>query len=108
MKLEESMLPESKMDRFVFLGAIPVVAAVMGSVVGALMQAQACSVVGASEIQSLLLNAQLTGIQKIEFMKQYMEVTDRPWGLARSVVSFLTISGTMVVGVFATNGGFRR
>ena len=72
------MLPETKLDRFIYLGAVPVLAAMLGGVAGALIQAEACSVVGASEIKALLVNAQLNGTQKIQFMKDYMELTDRP------------------------------
>ena len=102
------MLPETKVDRFIYMGAVPVLAAMLGGVAGALIQAEACSIVGASEIKALLVNAQLNGAQKIQFMKDYMELTDRPWALARSVVSFITFSGASAIGLFAASGGFRR
>lgn len=102
------MLPERKIDRVFYLGVIPVLAGVIGSVVGALMQAQSCSVVGATEIKSLLENAQLNGQQKIQFMQDYLQLTDRPWVLARNVVTFLTFTGSAMVGLFIASGGFKR
>lgn len=102
------MLPETKTDRFISMGVIPVLAAVFGAAAGALMQAQSCSVVGATEIKALLTNAQLDGTQKLEFMKTYLELTDRPWALARSIVGFVTFAGSIGLGLFAAAGGFRR
>jgi hypothetical protein len=102
------MLPETTKDRVIYLGVIPVLAAVLGSVGGALFQADSCSVTGIGELQALVQNAQLTGAQKIEFMKQYMELTDRPWSVARSVVSYTAGFCMAALGLFAGSGGFRR
>lgn len=102
------MLPETKLDRVIYMGAVPLLAAMLGGVAGALLQAQSCSIVGASEIKALLENAQLNGAQKIQFMKDYLELTDRPWSLARSVVTFVTSAGTLALGFFAASGGFSR
>ena len=103
-----TMLPENRLDKIIFLGVVPVLAAVLGAVAGALMQAQSCSVVGASEIRELLQNAQMNGVQKLDFMKTYLELTDRPWSIARSVINFLTFSGTIIVGYFFVSGNFKR
>lgn len=102
------MLPERTRDRVIFLGVVPILAAVAGSAFGALMQAQACSVVGATEIKALLENAQLNGAQKLEFMQQYMQLTDRPWSLARSVMTILTFSTGAAIAWLTFSGGFRR
>ena len=105
---ETQVLPETKLDRFIYMGAVPLLAAMLGGVAGALLQAQSCSIVGASEIKALLENAQLNGAQKVQFMKDYLELTDRPWSLARSVVTFVTSAGTLALGFFAASGGFSR
>jgi hypothetical protein len=87
---------------------MPLLAAVSGSAVGALMQAQSCSVIGASEIRTLVENAQMTGAQKLAFMKDYLELTDRPWGIVRSIISFITFGGSSMLGLYAATGGFGR
>lgn len=102
------MLPETKIDRIVYLGAIPLLAAVAGSAVGALLQAQSCSVIGVSEIRALLENAQLSGPQKLDFMKLYMELTDRPWSVVRSIVTTFTLLSSTALAYYAATGGFRR
>lgn len=102
------MLPESKLDRVIYLAVIPVLAAVLGSIAGALFQAQVCSVVGASEIQSLLENTQMDGTQKLAFMETYMEITGRPWDLARSAMNLLLFGSGVLLSSWVVSGGFRR
>lgn len=102
------MLPETTRDRVIYLGVIPLLAAVSGSAIGALVQAQSCSVIGASEIRTLLENAQMTGAQKLAFMKDYLELTDRPWGIVRSIVSLITMGASAALGIYAATGGFGR
>lgn len=102
------MLPESKKDRIIFLGIIPILAAICGGAAGALIQAQSCSVVGATELRALIENAQMTGTQKLEFMKLYTSITDRPWEIVRSIVTYSAAASASLIGLFAAGGGFQK
>lgn len=96
---------ESKRERFVYQGLIPVIAAIVGAIAATWVQSANIDQAQLSDVVSMLKDPALSADQKLQALNLYKEITDRPWAILRSLTTMLTMSVSIAVGA-AVAGGF--
>ena len=87
---------ETKREKLIYYGAVPIIAAAIGATVTAWMQAYAFDQSQSLDVAAILADKTLTGKEKLQALQIYSNMTDRPWAIARSLTNFLFVA----LGVF--------
>jgi hypothetical protein len=96
---------ETRKEKIIFLALVPVIAAVCGALATAIFTNTSCQLGPGTDFVTVLSNQALTGDQKLKALEIYQTVTDRPWGLVRSLLSILAVVTGALVFTAATRLG---
>jgi hypothetical protein len=103
---------ESRRSRIFFRAVVPITAAVIGGLVGAIatawVQAGNSDAAQMDAVVALLKDVSLTPQQKLQALEAYKEISDRPWGIIRSLTSSLTSAVAIGIGAMIAGGFFIR
>jgi ABC-type uncharacterized transport system permease subunit len=99
---------ESRRERLIYQGAIPVVAAIAGAMAATWFQSASIDQAQLHDVVALLQDPKLTSAQKLQALEIYKEITDRPWGIIRSLTSTLTTAAIFVLTALVMGGFFRK
>jgi len=99
---------ETRKDKLIYGIAVPIIGAILGAIVATWIQASTIDKAQLADVVSLLKDPQLTAQQKIQALQMYREITDRPWGIIRSLTSMLTSAAMFAVGALVVGGYFRK
>jgi hypothetical protein len=102
------MAEESPRQRIVKNWVVPIAAAVIGGIAGSFVQATSFDTAQVSDIISVMKDPSLTAEQKIQALQIYEKITDRPWSIIRSMVTYLGIALGSVLGALTVGGFFQR
>jgi hypothetical protein len=91
------MTLESRREKVIYLGLVPVVAAILGSLATAIFQIAATPSSEFPTAIEILKDPLLGNAEKVKLLEMVKEIGDRPW----SVIRTLTTSLTFIVGVCA-------
>jgi hypothetical protein len=82
---------ESRREKIVFFGIVPVAAAICGSLITVLFTNSSCQLGPGTDFVSVLGSSGLTGDQKLKALEIYQNVTERPWNVVKSLVMILML-----------------
>jgi ABC-type uncharacterized transport system permease subunit len=82
---------ESPTEKIIYGLVVPILAAVIGALVATWFGAASVDHAQVQDVVGLLKDPNLSGPQKLKALEIYKEITDRPWGLARTLVTTATI-----------------
>jgi hypothetical protein len=103
---------ESQRSRVFFQAIVPISAAVIGGLVGAIattwVQAGNSDAAQMDTVVALLKDVSLTSQQKLQALETYKEISDRPWAIIRSLTSSLTSAVAIAIGAMIAGGVFFR
>jgi hypothetical protein len=102
------MTDESRRQQLIKQWVVPIAAAIIGGVAGSFVQATSFDSAQVSDIVSVLKDPALSAEQKMRALEVYQEITDRPWSIIRSLVTFLGIALGTVIGSLIVGGYFQR
>ena len=102
------MADENPRQRFVTLWVVPIVTAIIGGVAGSLFQATSFDNAQISDIVSVLKDPALLAEQKLKALEIYQQITDRPWSILRSIMTYLGVALGSVIGALTVGGFFQR
>ena len=97
------MALESRREKIIYYGVVPVVGAVLGAIAASIYAGMAADQSQLMELRAIIQDSSMTGAQKLQALEMYREMTDRPWSVVRSLVGILAVS----VGLFAFDIGRR-
>jgi hypothetical protein len=84
------MALETRRERIIYLGVIPIVGAVLGALAAAIFQIMSSPTAGLPSAVEVLRDQFLSSADKIRLLEMIKEVGDRPWSLLRSLFFCLT------------------
>jgi hypothetical protein len=87
----------TRKEKIVFLGLVPILAAVGGALATVLLSGDSCRLGPGTDFMTVLRDSSLTGPEKIKALEVYRDVTGRPW----AVISALISVGAVSIGIFA-------
>ena len=99
---------ESRKERILYQAVVPIAAAILGAIAATWFQSAIIDKTQLADIVHLLKDPQLTAQQKLQGLNIYKEITDRPWSVIRSLVSYLGLSVSMGIGAAVAGGWFQR
>ena len=102
------MADESRRQNLIKHWVVPIAAAVIGGIAGSFVQATIFDSAQLSDIISVLKDPALAADQKIRALEIYEEITDRPWSIIRSLVTFSGMALGTVIGSLIVGGYFQR
>lgn len=79
---------ETKRERLIYFGFVPIIAACAGALATALFSGQACSP-GSETLVTIMTNSSLSGPEKLKALQIYQDLADKPWALVRSLTMLL-------------------
>lgn len=88
---------ETRKERIILLGIIPIAAAVRGSAATVFFGGSSCQLGPGTDFMSVLQTSGMSGEEKMKVLELYRDVSDRPWSLMRSLVGILAVSCGMLV-----------
>lgn len=102
------MALDTRAERVVYQGLIPVLGAVLGAIAATWYQSASMDSAQIGDITALLRDPQLNSQQKIQALEMYKEITDRPWYVIRSLTTSFTICVAMVLAALNAGGWFSK
>lgn len=95
---------ETRGEKIFYRAFIPVVSVIIGALATVVFSGSACQLGSETDFISILSSQELGGPEKLKALEIYKEVTDRPWGILRSLVSSLLF----VIGAGTAYWAFNR
>ena len=80
------MTIETRREKLLFYGVVPVMAAVAGALAASYATGSACPA-PPPDLTSIISDATLSGPEKLKALEIYEKISDRPWDIARSFMS---------------------
>ena len=77
-------------EKLLYQVMVPVVAALLGVIAGAIFQLFTLDKAQPVDVMSLLKDPAFSPAQKLQALNAYKEITDRPWAIIRSLVGIFT------------------
>ena len=102
------MAIDSRRDRVIFHGIVPVLGAILGAIAATWFQSSNLDHAQLDDVMKLIKDQSLSPQQKLQALEIYKEITDRPWSLIRSVVSYFGIALGSIIGALTVGGFFSR
>jgi hypothetical protein len=102
------MTEDTRGQRIVKTWAIPIVTAIIGGVAGSFVQATSFDSANISDIVAVMKDPALTADQKMQALQIYEKITDRPWNIIRSLVTYLGVAVGAVIGSLTYGNYFQR
>ena len=99
---------ETPKERLLYQGAVPILAAMAGAVAATWFQSVTFDNAQIADVITLLKDPTLSADQKLQALKMYQDITDRPWSVVRSLVTTLTMTISVAVGALVVGGFFNR
>jgi hypothetical protein len=81
------MAIETRREKIIFLGIVPVLGAAAGAIVARLLQGSSCP--NSLDLVAIMKSANLSGPEKLKALEIYQEVADRPWSAFSTFLSLL-------------------
>ncbi|RYD47814.1 MAG: hypothetical protein EOP60_16780 [Sphingomonadales bacterium] len=102
------MTLETRRERLIYQGAVPVIAAIAGALAATWFQSANIDQAQLADIVRLISDPKLSADQKIQALNLYKEITDRPWYIMRNLATALGFAFMWAVGAAAAGGYFRK
>ena len=102
------MANEDRRQQIITQWVVPITAAIIGGIAGSVFQAASFDNAQVSDIISVLKDPALSADQKMKALEVYQAITDRPWSIIRSLVTYLGVALGSVVGALTVGGYFHR
>jgi hypothetical protein len=81
---------ETRRERVIYLGVVPVVGAILGAVATSIFQIATGPGADFPTAIEVMKDASLSSADKLEVLKMIKEVSDRPWSVIRTLLTSLT------------------
>ncbi len=102
------MALETAKERVIYQGIVPIIAAIIGAFAATWFQSFTVDQAQIADVVSLLKDPELKPDQKLQALKLYEQITDRPWSIIRSLTTTLTVAITMALGAMVAGGFFNK
>ena len=102
------MSEQSRGQQIVKNWVVPVCAAVVGGIAGSFVQATSFDTAQVSDIVAVMKDPALTADQKLQALQIYEKITDRPWSIIRSLLTYFSIALGSLIGALTVGGYFQR
>ena len=99
---------ETAKEKLLYQGVVPILAAMAGAVAATWFQSLSFDNAQIADVIQLLKDPKLTAEQKLQALKIYQDITDRPWSVVRTLVNSLTMAVAIAVGALVAGGFFVR
>jgi hypothetical protein len=99
---------ETRRDKLIYHGFIPVLGAILGAIAATWFQSANLDNSQLHYVVTLLKDPALSAQEKLQALEIYKEITDRPWSVIRSIVTFFGISLGSLIGAMTVGGFFSR
>lgn len=95
------MLPESRRDKILYLGIVPIAAAMAGAFVSNVLGSGVCGPGSDLDVASILQSSNLSGPDKLKALEIYREISGRPWNF----LDTLGVALVFALGLFSVEIG---
>ena len=89
---------ESRKEKLFYRAFVPIGAGVIGALAAVVFSGDSCQLGPGTDFLTILRDSGLSGPEKMKALELYSQITDRPWGIVRTLMTILVFTVSAWIG----------